>query len=71
MFDCSIELNGRPINKELFLGPDLANKKVEVLTKFRENQVVFMADIEKMYFLIFAAEQHRSLVRFLWWKGIS
>ena len=68
VFECSTELNGRPINKELFPGPDLANKKVEVLTKFRENQVAFMADIEQMYFLIFAAEQHRSLLRFLWRK---
>ena len=27
-----------------------------------------MADIEKMYFQIFVAEQYRSLLRFLWWK---
>ena len=27
-----------------------------------------MADIEIMYFQIFVAEQHRSLLRFLWWK---
>ena len=68
VFDCSAELNGRSINKELLPGPDLTNKLVEVLTKFRENKVAFMADIEKMYFQIFVAEQHRSLLRFLWWK---
>ena len=27
-----------------------------------------MADIGKMYFQIFVAEQHRRLLRFLWWK---
>ena len=27
-----------------------------------------MADIEKMHFQIFAAEQHRSLLQFLRWK---
>ena len=27
-----------------------------------------MADIEKMYFQIFVAEQYRSLLRFLWWN---
>ena len=62
IFDCSTELNGRLINKELFPGPGLANKLVGVLTKFRENQVAFMADIAKMCFQIFVAEQHRSLL---------
>ena len=47
VFDCTAELNGRSINKELLPGPDLTNKLVEVLTKFRENKVAFMADIEK------------------------
>ena len=68
VFNCSAKLNGRSINKELLPGPDLANKLVGVLAKFRENKVAFMADIEKMYFQIFVAEQHRSLLQFLWWK---
>ena len=68
VFDCSAELNGWSINKELLPSPDLTNKLVGVLTKFRENKVTFMADIEKMYFQIFVAEQYRSLPRFLWWK---
>ena len=54
--------------KELLPGPDWANKLVEVLTKFRENKVAFMADIDKIYFQIFVAEEHRSSLRFLWWK---
>ena len=48
--DCSTELNGRSINKELLPGPNLANKFVGVLTKFRENRVALMADIEKNVF---------------------
>ena len=60
VFDCSAKLNGRSINKELLPGPDLANMLVGVLTGFRENKVAFMAHIEKMYFQIFFAKQHRS-----------
>ena len=30
-----------------------------------------MADLEKMYFQIFVAEQHRSLLPFLWWKEVN
>ena len=68
VFNCCAKLKGRSINKELLPGPDLANKLVGVLTKFREKKVAFMADIEKMCFQIFVAEQHRSLLQFLWWK---
>ena len=68
VFECNAELNGRSINKELLPCPDLGNKLVCILTKFRENKVAFMADIEKMYFQIFVVVQHRSLLRFLWWK---
>ena len=46
----------------------MANKLVGVLTKFMENKVTFMADIEKIYFQIFVAEQHKSLLLLLWWK---
>ena len=48
--DCNAELNGRSINKELLPGPNLANKLVAVLRKFRENKVAFMVDIEKNIF---------------------
>lgn len=57
-FNCSAEFNGRSINKVLISRPDLTNQLVGVLTRFRENKVVFMADIEKMYFQIFVAEEH-------------
>ena len=64
VFDCSTELNVSSINEELLTGPDLANKLVGILTKFRENKVAVMTDIEKMYFQIFLAEQHRSYFDF-------
>ena len=34
VFDCSSELNGRSINKELLMGPDLTNQLIGVLTRF-------------------------------------
>ena len=71
VFNCSAEFNRRSITKELIPGPDLANQLVNVLTRFRENKVVFMADVEKMYFQIFVAEEHQCLLRFLWWKNGS
>ena len=34
VFDCSSELNGRSVNKELLMGPDLTNQLIGVLTRF-------------------------------------
>ena len=68
VFDCSSKLNGRSINKELLMGLDLTNQLIGVLTRFRQEEVAVIADIEKMYFQILVADEHRSLLRFLWWK---
>ena len=68
VFDYSSKLNGRSINKELLMGPDLTNQLIGVLTRFRQEEVAIIADIEKMYVQILVADEHRSLLRFLWWK---
>ena len=68
VFDCSSKLNGRSINKELLMGLDLTNQLIGVLTRFRQEEVAIIADIEKMYVQILVADEHRSLLRFLWWK---
>ena len=68
VFDCSSKLNGRSINKELLMGLDLTNQLIGVLTRFRQEEVAVIADIEKMYVQILVADEHRSLLRFLWWK---
>ena len=67
VFGCSSKLSGRSINKELLMDPGLTNHLIGVLTRFQQ-EVAIMVDIEKMYFQILVADEHRSLLRFLWWK---
>ena len=67
-FDSGAEFNGIFINKELIPGPALENQLFGVLKRFRENKIAFMADIEKIYFQIFVAEECRYLLTFLWWR---
>ena len=50
------------------MGQDLTKQLMGVLTRFQQEDVAVMADIEKMYFQILLADEHRSLLRFLWWK---
>ena len=49
------------------MDPDLTNHLIGVLTRFQQ-EVAIMVDIDKMYFQIPVADEHRSLLRFLWWK---
>ena len=49
VFDCSARFNGVSLNKSLMSGPDLANQIVGVITRFREESVVIMGDIEAMF----------------------
>ena len=68
-FDCSVEYDGVSVNKRLLSGPDLTNQIVGILVKFREDYVAIMADIEAMFYQVFVANQHRSLLSFLWWEN--
>ena len=68
VFDCSAEYKGEALNKHLLQGPDLTNKLVGVLARFRREPVAFMADIEGMFLQVHVTEHCRDLLRFLWWE---
>ena len=50
VFDCSAKLMGLSLNSMLYKGLDLTNSLVGVLTRFREDRVAVMADIELMFY---------------------
>ena len=45
----ALECRGRSINKELRPGPDLTNQVVGTLTKFRQDEVAFVADRKNVF----------------------
>ena len=57
------------MNKSLMSGPDLTNQIVGVITRFRQEPVVIMGDIEAMFHQVLVPEIDRSLLRFLWWEN--
>ena len=57
------------MNKDLLSGPDLTNQIVGVLTRFREEEIGIMADIQSMYYQVFIPKDQRSFTRFLWWEN--
>lgn len=46
VFDCSSSYKGTSLNCELLQGPDLANTRIGVLLRFRQEHIAMMADIE-------------------------
>ena len=49
VFDCSSQYKGESLNKYLLQGPDLMNKLIGVLIRFRQEIVAFTTDIEAMF----------------------
>ena len=54
------------MNDALLAGPVLQNEPPQVLTKFREGDVAFGADIEAMFSRIRLQKQDARYHRFLW-----
>ena len=69
VFDCSATYAGMGLNKELLQGPDLTNKLVGVLNRFRWNEIAVMADIEAMFYQVLVPPDQYTFLRFLWWPN--
>ena len=71
VFDCAAR-SGRAqlsLNDCLLQGPDFITSLIGVLLRFRQERVAIQADIKAMFHQVFVSEQHRSALKFLWWKG--
>ena len=69
VFNCSADFQGKSINRELLSGPDLTNQIIGIMTRFREEKMTFLADIEAMYHQVLAPDDQQTLMKFLWWDA--
>ena len=67
VFDCSARYQDTSSNDQLLQGPDLTNTFIGVLTRFRQGQFAFMADIESMFYQVNVPVNQRDFLRFVWW----
>ncbi|KAJ8032713.1 hypothetical protein HOLleu_26324 [Holothuria leucospilota] len=65
VFDCAAEYIGTPLNKQVLQGPDMTNKLIGVLLRFREEKVAVMGDIQAMFHQVRVSPQHRVALKFL------
>ncbi|XP_043199287.1 uncharacterized protein LOC122368999 [Amphibalanus amphitrite] len=68
VFDGAATFKGISLNDNLLQGPDQTNALLDVLTRFRMENIAFTADIENMFHQVYVPESDRDLFRFLWWK---
>ena len=68
VFDCAAKFRGESLNDKVYQGPDLNNKLLDVLLRFRQHSLCFSADIEAMYSQVLIPEEDRDALRFLWFN---
>ena len=68
VFDCAARYQDTSLNDTVYQGPDLTNKLIGVLLRFRQERIALMADIEGMFHQVRVSVPDRDALRFLWWK---
>ena len=63
--------NGVALNDCMYAGPPFVENIFDVLLRFRVNQVALTGDIEKALLMVGMAEEHRTVLRFLWVDAID
>ncbi|XP_024116907.1 uncharacterized protein LOC112138581, partial [Oryzias melastigma] len=69
VFDCGASFQGTSLNTQLLQGPDLTSSLIGLVTRFRKEPVVMMADIESMFHQVKVPPEDADLLRFLWWPN--
>ncbi len=67
VFDCASKFLGESLNDKCLQGPDLNNKLLNILLRFRQHQFAITADVEAMYYQVRVEEDDRDVLRFLWY----
>ena len=63
----TVQLSSASLNSQLLQGPNLTSSLLGVLARFRQEPVVFMGDIQSVFYQVKVAEEDKDFLRFLWW----
>lgn len=66
LFDCGATFKGTSLNSHLLQGPNLTGALLGVLTRFRQEPVALMGDIQQMFFQVQITDMDKDLLRSLW-----
>ncbi|XP_070554690.1 uncharacterized protein [Ptychodera flava] len=67
VYNCSAKYRDQPsLNDCLEPGPPITNDMVEILLRFRVNQIAISSDIEKAFLNVSLADEDREYTKFFW-----
>ena len=69
VFDCGAKHQGTSLNDQLLQVPDLTNNLVGVLTRFQQEPVALMANVESMFHQVRVSPNNCDALQFLWWPN--
>lgn len=69
VYDCVAKFGHTSLNQQLLQGPDQTNQLVGVLSRFRQNSVGMVANIEAMFHQVLVDPKDCDSLRFLWWPN--
>ena len=69
VYDCAAKFGQTSLNHQLLQGPDQTNQLVGVLSRFRQETVGMVADIEAMFHQVLVDPKDCDALRFLWWPN--
>lgn len=64
VFDCGAEFRGKSLNSQLLQGPHLTSSLLGVVTRFRQEPVALMADVQAMFHQVKVAQKDRDFLQF-------
>ena len=68
VFDCASRFGGKSLNERCLQGPDLVNKLLHVLLRFRTHEYAVQADVKECYHQVRIPLHDRDALRFLWYR---
>ena len=69
VYDCAAKYGGTSLNQQLLPGLDQTNQLVGVLSRFRQETVGMVADIEGMFHQVLVEPKDCDVLRFLRWPN--
>ena len=71
VYDASAKSSGPSLNECLYTGPKFGQSLLDIILRFRAQNVALTADIEKAFLMVSVSEEDRDVLRFLWIDDIT